>query len=110
VTDEPRIETGSIVFGSDWPGLFLRCGDAFRYAAHLKVILEAAEKVRVDDAEVKFSAQVLRGLVTALLSVDDGDLTVERQQLRQARECLAGRPTMRGPGPEQGPDCDIEIR
>jgi hypothetical protein len=104
---EPRIESGSVVFGSDWPGLFLRGDDAFHFGMHLRTILDAAEKA---GAEKSLSLHVVRGLLDELLSADARNTWVRRQQLRPARECLASTPTMPGPGPEQSPDVDLEIR
>jgi hypothetical protein len=35
-----RIETGSLQFGDDWPGIFIRGDDAFDYAMLLREIVE----------------------------------------------------------------------
>ena len=39
-----RVETGPICFGDDWPGLFVRGDNAFNYALHLQLLVEAMEK------------------------------------------------------------------
>jgi hypothetical protein len=109
VTEErdPRIESGSVVFGSDWPGLFLRGDDALHFAMHLRTIVDHAEKA---GAGASISLAVVRGLLDDLLSVDTVNTATRRQYLRAARECIASTPTMRGPGPEESPDAKIEIR
>jgi hypothetical protein len=35
----PRVETGSVRFGGDWPGVFIRGDNAAYYAASLSVVL-----------------------------------------------------------------------
>lgn len=41
-TPEPRVETGSLTFGDDWPGCFIRGDDAFAYSQALQVLLNKA--------------------------------------------------------------------
>jgi hypothetical protein len=101
-TPEPRIDSGSIVFGSDWPGLFLRGDDAFNYSIHLQNLLEVLDE---DEASV-ISVHVIRGLLHDLKSVDIRNTKVERLQLKTARECLMGPPTLPGPAPELNPGTD----
>jgi hypothetical protein len=105
--EDPRIESGPLVFGSDWPGLFLRGDDALHFAMHLRTIIDCAEK---SGAGKSISLAVVRGLLDDLLSVDAANPAVQRQQLRSARECIASSPTLRGPGPESSSEHDIEIR
>jgi hypothetical protein len=93
---EPRIEDGSVVFGSDWPGLFLRGDTAFSYSFHLEHILNVLE----EDEASSIAVHVIRGLLHDLKSVDVSNTTVKRQQLKTARECLAGAPTLPGPPPD----------
>ncbi len=38
-----RIETGSVQFERDWPGIFIRGGDCFKYVSSLRKILEVLE-------------------------------------------------------------------
>lgn len=82
---EPRIESGSIVFGSDWPGLFVRGDDAFHYAMHLEHLLDVLDQ---DEASV-LSVHVIRGLLHDLKSTSIENTQVQRQQLKPARECIA---------------------
>ena len=37
---EPRVETGTIQFGDDWQGLFIRGDNCFGYTADLQMIIE----------------------------------------------------------------------
>lgn len=37
---EPRVETGTIQFGDDWQGLFIRGDNCFAYAFDLQMIIE----------------------------------------------------------------------
>ena len=42
--EERRVETGPVMFGEDWPGLFLRGDDCFRYVSALReLVLDNAE-------------------------------------------------------------------
>lgn len=91
---ETRIESGSLVFGADWPGLYLRGDDAFNYSVHLEHVLDVLNQ---DDANT-ISVHVVRGLLHDLKSVDVRNTKVQRQQLKTARACLAeGAPTLPGP-------------
>ena len=38
---EPRVETGPVQFGNDWPGVFIRGDCAFGYAMCLEQVLQA---------------------------------------------------------------------
>lgn len=106
VIREPRIESGSIVFGSDWPGLFLRGDDAFHFSLHLQNVLDCVETLRSDGSVRSefpvLSLHVLQGLLHDLKSVIVTDEPMQRQQLKTARECLASSFTL--PGPGTGPD------
>lgn len=39
--DGPRVESGPIQFGDDWPGIFLRGDNAMAYATYLRMALAA---------------------------------------------------------------------
>lgn len=41
---EPRVETGVMKFGDDWPGVFIRGDDAFACAEALQTLLDKARK------------------------------------------------------------------
>lgn len=41
---DPRMETGAIQFGTDWPGLFIRGDSAAGYALHLEDAIRRAKK------------------------------------------------------------------
>jgi hypothetical protein len=53
---DPRVETGPIQFGDDWPGTFIRGDNAFHYAFHLKLLLD----------NMAGGEAVLRGLLSDL--------------------------------------------
>ena len=38
---DPRVETGPIQFGDDWPGVFIRGDNALFYAQHLDVAINS---------------------------------------------------------------------
>ncbi len=40
---EPRVETGAVQFGDDWPGTFIRGDNAMNYAVHLEAVLKASQ-------------------------------------------------------------------
>ena len=46
----PRVETGAVQFGDDWPGLFIRGDNAFALAMHIDAI-ERALKGDSDEFE-----------------------------------------------------------
>lgn len=90
---EPRIESGSVVFGTDWPGLFLRGDSALSYAMQLQYILDCVDEDDID----ALSLHVVRALLHDLRSVDFKNDKVQRQFLKTARECLVSKPTLPGP-------------
>lgn len=56
---EPRVETGTIQFGDDWPGVFLR-GDEALYLAHLlELVIEGHEIDPITRLQMSSYAQVL---------------------------------------------------
>lgn len=59
---ETRVETGTIRFGDDWPGVFLRGDHALHFAHTLKSVLDNPERLS-DPVVVQ---PVLHGLVDTL--------------------------------------------
>lgn len=59
---EPRVETGPIAFGNDWPGIFIRGDNAAAYALHLRTVIEGPKEMQC------FSKSVLLGLLSDLES------------------------------------------
>ncbi len=59
---EPRVESGPIQFGEDWPGTFFRGDAAAGYAVHLEQLLQG-----IGD---ELSLSVVRSLLAALHSSD----------------------------------------
>lgn len=74
-----RPETGPMQFGGDWPGIFLRGDDAFRYALVIGEYLEAP---------TPWFGEQLQGLRELLLSCDIR-LKPEAQKLGDIRSCVA---------------------
>jgi len=99
---DPRIESGPVTFGSDWPGLFLRGDDALHYAHQLQYFLDMVDENEVD----AISLHYVRALLRDLLSVHVEDDKVPRQKLRAARDCLMSRATIPGPPPVLNPWTD----
>lgn len=57
---EPRVETGPIRFGTDWPGTFIRGDNSFAAAMALEVALAALES-GPDRATLAITIVQLRG-------------------------------------------------
>jgi hypothetical protein len=58
--DAPRVETGPVQFGEDWPGTFIRGDHAAHYACILSEIVEALPE------QEWLMKSVLKGLVSDL--------------------------------------------
>lgn len=69
--DDPRIETGVLQFGEDWPGVFIRGDNAFAYAMALDGLLNGR-----NDGLTR--AQV-GGLLTLLRSSDTRALAAQHE-------------------------------
>lgn len=63
----PRVETGILQFGGDWPGVFIRGDQAYFYALHLKGLLD---HVKNDERFNAISYAYLEGFVNFLNSSD----------------------------------------
>jgi hypothetical protein len=69
----PRVETGAVQFGNDWPGLFIRGDDAFDLAMQIKHIGDflhsIPDKVKVEEggAELALAYMRLRSLREMIL-------------------------------------------
>jgi hypothetical protein len=62
----PRVETGPVAFGEDWPGTFIRGDNAMNYALSLRAILDGQQPYEAfRDA---FNRSNLRGLLRDLES------------------------------------------
>lgn len=59
-----RVETGTIQFGNDWPGVFIRGGNAAHYALHLRAMMDAFAAAGLDS--YGFSLAVVDDLLGAL--------------------------------------------
>jgi hypothetical protein len=56
----PRVETGVVQFGTDWPGVFIRGDSAFNYASNLRM---AATMLDDGDFFVKHTIENLADLL-----------------------------------------------
>ena len=62
---KPRVETGPIQFGNDWPGIFVRGDDAFFYSQMIQTIishndLDIIDKKSLMDLKKLFDRNVLK--------------------------------------------------
>jgi hypothetical protein len=55
-----RVETGSLKFGEDWTGLFIRGDDAFAYSLLLENVLEDKASA-LDKLQLKSLLELLKG-------------------------------------------------
>jgi len=78
-----RAETGTIKFGDDWRGVFIRGDDAFGYAVHLRRLLSLGSTPRI-------AAQILKGVIDLLESADERRRDDGVQRLKAFEECKAG--------------------
>lgn len=65
----PRIETGVVQFGDDWPGIFIRGDNAFGMAMSLKAVREALKNLPPGPAKA-FGLPTLENLIELLGSCD----------------------------------------
>lgn len=77
---EPRIETGPVQFGDDWPGVFIRGDNAMYFATLLNQQLAGRGTA--------LTTATLRGLVETLAACDTGRGGDETLRLGSARACL----------------------
>jgi hypothetical protein len=66
IDPEPRVETGTVQFGDDWPGLFIRGDVCFTFAAALEEVLEAMPR------RPNLSCRVLTDLLEMLRATNVG--------------------------------------
>ena len=73
----PRIETGPIQFGSDWPGVFFRGDHALHFAHALQEMINNFEILvnseQIDKTKVHYDViriALLRGLIDTLQECD----------------------------------------
>jgi len=60
--EEERVETGPVMFGDDWPGVFIRGDNCFKYVSALREII-------FDKPDIGFITKaVLMGLLDTLES------------------------------------------
>ncbi len=66
----PRVETGTVQFGGDWPGVFIRGDNACHWGFSLATFLSSDRA----DAMLPIERMIIKGLAQTLLSceVDNG--------------------------------------
>jgi len=86
---QTRIETGSVQFGDDWPGVFIRGDNAAYYAMILKQFLDNPD-MRKDNI---IMTSVLNGLVSTLsgcIVTSEGD-PVDCQYIKDFNEVVLNK-------------------
>lgn len=70
---DKRVETGPVVFGNDWTGLFIRGNDTFEYIKALKAVIKTVEQRGYggDVGEAIKYLTSLKQLVKLLSSTDE---------------------------------------
>jgi hypothetical protein len=85
-----RPETGPMVFGPDWPGVFVRGDNAFLYQQHLAAVLRALPPEQ--QARHNLSMHVVEGLLGILQRSHVREGAEGMQQLRPFPECRPEAP------------------
>jgi len=63
----PRMETGLVQWGEDWPGVFIRGDNAMNYSYALRRVIDAAQHSKQPDP---IMVAVVNGLAVLLESCD----------------------------------------
>lgn len=91
-----RPETGTMKFGVDWRGVFIRGDDAFHFANQLHELLRAVEFLKVVSGaqpdEFLIRKKVLEGLSDLLASADVRRTDTETQLMKPFDECVLEPP------------------
>lgn len=91
-SNNDRPETGSMRFGDDWRGVFIRGDRAYGYVAHLRAALATVRRTSPDG---ELTAMLLDGLATLLESsreTGDAVTPLVNPMLRPFAECVRGQP------------------
>lgn len=73
---KPRVETGPIRFGNDWPGLFIRGDNAISLAYNLAILGEAIETSGIKlEGQAAITMLMLPGLIRLLESCNTRHLS-----------------------------------
>lgn len=64
----PRVETGPLQFGDDWPGIFIRGDNALADAAMLEIALKQLPEPEKDDLRFRIARNKLEGYIELLRS------------------------------------------
>ena len=73
---EKRVETGTIKFGDDWPGVFIRGDNAFGYTQTLKMALGILNgEIEFDNGFCRFVAEdTIKDLIELFSSCNQGEI------------------------------------
>ncbi len=100
-----RPETGTMQFGQDWPGIFIRGDNAFFHALALKQVLEAVD-VEASGMAFIYKADCVE-LVKLLESCNvNHDPPPTPQKLVRFEDCLIGHCTHEGDSEDETPTTD----
>lgn len=66
--DGPRVETGPVRFGDDWPGLFIRGDNAIMFASSLRSMLTHLRNMPEVLPKLFLDVQIAAGLLSDLES------------------------------------------
>ncbi|MHC4215534.1 MAG: hypothetical protein ACYSWP_19410 [Planctomycetota bacterium] len=73
--DNPRVETGAVQFGNDWPGLFIRGDNAAELMMHIRQIAKAVEEGCEKDLMLKLAMDNLLSIADEI----DENVIVKRR-------------------------------
>lgn len=83
-----RPETGTIQFGNDWPGVFIRGDNAMMYAQTLNITLHLLDLNSDNEGIDIFARAQLEGLLELLRSCREPCDKKSLQKLKDFTECL----------------------
>ena len=76
----PRVPTGAVQFGEDWPGLFIRGDDAIGVMLSIREL--TTHVARADDVIDRFALDLLRRIADMI----ENDVVVSRSKTKMADE------------------------
>ena len=62
----PRVETGTVIFGDDWPGVFIRGDNACHFGFSLTTFLESPRAANM----LPIERAIIKGLADTLMACD----------------------------------------
>lgn len=83
---EPRIETGVIQFGQDWPGVFVRGDDAFGVRVSLERVLQYISNPEDEDKKLAICVYDIHKLIKLLELLKNSQVDLLDVKLRGEKE------------------------